>query len=406
MTPPKKTRRPHFCDTQPKDPAIRRFGQWPHVNQNFFAAYRRWLKETQCSPSTLNLYSVGARQAIGFLDKPYWMIDPVSDLDAVWSHLSTRPISPLTLSGYHKGLKKFAEFLCLKLHKDPARRSIHWDHYLGPLDPSLQIEIRSFLQHCQRAWKPDVQHERCLDKLSSLTASLRWMTQNKHLHSVPDLQPDLWYAYLDHRLAVGVSPITTNRELSALQHFVHFLQEQEKPVCERFLCIQRLDEGDKLPKDLPLELLRRLLAEIQTECFSSHIGYARLGHMDRAWFLLMLHCGLRSAEVRFLRLPDLDLSGRRLLLHQAKGLKDRVVFLSDAVTDALQAYLPLRGPADVLPEHVFIYRHRPLSKTYCFERLRTYGSRCGVRAHPHQLRHSCATLLLNAGAPVLSVQAL
>lgn len=39
-------------------------------------------------------------------------------------------------------------------------------------------------------------------------------------------------------------------------------------------------------------------------------------------------------------------------------------------------------------------------------RLHTYGRRCGAHITPHQLRHSCATLLLNAGAPVISVQAL
>ncbi len=42
----------------------------------------------------------------------------------------------------------------------------------------------------------------------------------------------------------------------------------------------------------------------------------------------------------------------------------------------------------------------------CLERLHTYGRRCELDATPHQLRHSCATLLLNAGAPVLTVQAL
>jgi hypothetical protein len=69
---------------------------------------------------------------------------------------------------------------------------------------------------------------------------------------------------------------------------------------------------------------------------------------------------------------------------------------------ALRAYLDVRGPAN--SDHVFIYRHQPLSVCYCSERLRTYGERCGLRVTPHQLRHSCATLLLNAGAPILTVQ--
>jgi hypothetical protein len=65
-----------------------------------------------------------------------------------------------------------------------------------------------------------------------------------------------------------------------------------------------------------------------------------------------------------------------------------------------------RCPADALPNNVFIFRHQPLSATYCYERLETYGDRCGVQVTPHQLRHSCATLLLNAGAPILTVQAI
>jgi hypothetical protein len=64
----------------------------------------------------------------------------------------------------------------------------------------------------------------------------------------------------------------------------------------------------------------------------------------------------------------------------------------------------MRGPRDALPEEVFIFHHQPLSRSYCGTRLRTYARQCGVKVTPHQLRHTCATLLLNAGAPVLSVQ--
>jgi site-specific recombinase XerD len=44
-----------------------------------------------------------------------------------------------------------------------------------------------------------------------------------------------------------------------------------------------------------------------------------------------------------------------------------------------------------------------LSVTYFSQRLKTYARHCGVLAKPHQLRHLCATLLLNAGAPVPTV---
>jgi integrase len=168
------------------------------------------------------------------------------------------------------------------------------------------------------------------------------------------------------------------------------------------LRVELLDEGQRLPRDVPPEQLTRLLDAIESEANSPHGGARRTGRMDRAWFLLMLHSGLRTGEVRRLRLPHLDLKGCRVRVEQSKGLNDRIVCLGEGAVDALRTYLEGRGPAAT--DHVFVYCHRPLSRTYCHDRLETYGQRCGVRVTPHQLRHSCATLLLNSGAPILTVQ--
>jgi integrase len=177
-----------------------------------------------------------------------------------------------------------------------------------------------------------------------------------------------------------------------------------RAVCERFLLVEPLDIGFRIPKDVSLDGLRKLQTVIQTQANSSHMGYRRIGRLDLAWFLLMLHCGLRTCEVRNLKLQDVDWNSRRLRIEQSKGLKDRHIYLDDAVLKALQSYLAVRGQAEALPENVFVFRHAPLSRSYCFQRLETYGGRCGVKASPHRLRHSCATLLLNAGTPALSVQ--
>ncbi len=94
-------------------------------------------------------------------------------------------------------------------------------------------------------------------------------------------------------------------------------------------------------------------------------------------------------------------------IEQSKGLKDRLVPLSAVTVEALRAYLAERRlPNAETPENrlVFVHWQRGLNAQYCQMRLKWYGERCGVKASPHQLRHSCATLLLNAGAPVLTVK--
>ena len=64
---------------------------------------------------------------------------------------------------------------------------------------------------------------------------------------------------------------------------------------------------------------------------------------DRAMVMLMLRCGLRVEEVARLKLAALDLRRSQVFVHQGKGAKDWVVYLSDDAYEALVQYL--RGEA-------------------------------------------------------------
>jgi site-specific recombinase XerD len=395
----------HFKNFLPKDPALQRMGEWSSANCNFYASFRDWLKASGYSDSALNIYGSAARTAIGFLQKPYWTIDPDTDIARAKEYIAQRgDLRPSSRAGYSKGVNKLADYIRLRFHRPKKELQIRWQDNIGSLSSALQEDIQEFLRFCQHAWKAEQRHDRTCEKLYSLARPLRWMAQHRSLKDVTDLTPQVWYAYLDERIRTGIHPRTMNIELAALKHFVHFLQDNERPICERFLRVDYLDDGTSLPKDVLLDGLRKLQAAVQAEASSPNVGLSRLGTMDLAWFLLMLHCGLRSGEVRNLKMKDVEWDACRLRIEQSKGLKDRQIYLTQAVLGALRSYLAVRGPGEALPENVFIFRHAALSRTYCFQRLKTYGLRCGVKAAPHQLRHSCATLLLNAGAPALSLQ--
>jgi integrase len=399
-------RRPFIRHSGEYDPNLQYFRDWPTGNRGFYAGFYKWLKSSSYSASTLNIYCVGVRQALGFLKKPYWQIDPTADLASAWAYLQSRPTSQSTQEGYRKGLAKFGEYLRLRLKQPKPEKEIDLGYFLDELPGWLADRIKDYFTFSSRSWRPERRIQAGQGLLSRLTRSLRWIFARHPLRAFPELTPDVWYAYLDARLGEGISPTTVNNELLGLQSFLRFLNEQEIPICQRVLLLPLLEEAKRLPRDVPVQLLRQFYLEIQKDVASEHVGVHRMGVTDTAWFLLMLHCGLRTCEVRSLKLSDIDWEQRQVRIEQSKGLKDRFVYLSQAVIGSLKNYLDIRGPAEALPDHVFIFRHEPLSASYCYERLQTYGERCGVQITPHQHRHSWATLLLNAGAPILTVQAI
>ena len=89
-------------------------------------------------------------------------------------------------------------------------------------------------------------------------------------------------------------------------------------------------------------------------------------------------------------------------MRRGKGLKDRTVYLTERAAQAVNEYLPVRGMGPT--DHVFLYRNQALSKDLIHGRLQLAGNRVGVKVTAHQLRHTCATQLLNAGCRVTSIQ--
>lgn len=345
---------------------------------------------------------MAVRLALGLLDKPYYEIDPTADLDQVRDYLARRFDKTSTLATYHKGLAKLAEYLRQCQKQSPPSPEINWDRYLSSFPTWLADDLRTYILHRRRTWLPEQWHTLTLGLLNHLTSTLRGLIGDVPLTNLADLTPARWFDYVDLRLNAGIKLTTLNRELYDLQDFLRFVEELGRLICERMLNLKPLATGDQLPRDVPIDHLHRLSRQIEAETTIAQADTHYKAIVDRAWFWLMLHSGLRTCEIRRLRLNDLNLEVRQVRIEQSKGLQDRVVFLSQTGIEALKAYLALRCPAET--DHVFIYRHQPLKVGYCGRRLRLYRERCGIHITPHQLRFSSATLLLNAGTPILTVQ--
>lgn len=405
MTPSTGKRRHHFKSTIPQDPSITPFGKWPEANQKFLKNYRAWLQASGYGLHTLNLYTIAARHAIGYLDKPHGKIHPETDLERVRLHLRQGPLSASTQREYLQGLNKLAEYLREGQGK-PAVRRVNWAYHLNGLSEEVCEHVRDFVGYRQKNWRTEDRFKRTLGLVSQICTTLRWMNSVTPLKIVADITPQLWFAFLDEQMVQGYAPSSINCRLSHLQAFLRFLEESGVPICQRMLLVQPLKTGPRLPRDAPLSDLRLILRENERETQVEHAFLRRLGIMDRAWIHLMLYSGLRSCEVRRLQIEDISFENKRIRIEQSKGLKDRMVYMNSATMTALQTWLDVRKTIDPPSKHVFFHRRQPLTQRYAQIRLKRYGKRCGVEITPHQLRHSCATLLLNAGAPALSVQSL
>jgi integrase/recombinase XerC len=204
--------------------------------------------------------------------------------------------------------------------------------------------------------------------------------------------------------AEGIASVSINRALSSLRGFYRWLIRTGKRKDDPSSVIRNL----KTPKTLPVFLWEGEMSAFAELPEKEGILWPV---RDKALILAMYSAGLRISELFSLSVHELEdncLSARVI----GKGNKERYVFFSEEAGRAMREYLPARSAMikEAFPtDRVFINRRGgPLSVAGIRWIINQYGNRSGLdkHIHPHALRHSFATHLVNSGCDVRLVQEL
>ncbi|RPE79808.1 tyrosine recombinase XerC [Vulcaniibacterium tengchongense] len=195
----------------------------------------------------------------------------------------------------------------------------------------------------------------------------------------------------------GLSPKSLQRRLSACRSFYAWLVKQGRLAASPAAAIRSPKAPRKLPQVLDPDEAAALV-EVPTD--------APLGRRDRALLELFYSSGLRLSELCALRWRDLDLDDG-LVTVLGKGGKQRSVPVGSYARAALAAWRAESGAAAEAP--VFPGRGGgPITPRAVQLRLRLLAQRQGLfkRVHPHLLRHSFASHVLESSGDLRGVQEL
>jgi len=381
--------------------------QWPPENVRLLEKYAAWLLEggTAEYPAQ-NLYLPMAGHILGLNPVPHAQINLGSDLEKAMQYVQAKGVGAYWLSACRNGLEKFKRFLRLERGLGEPLRSKPFDvaaHTQG-LPAWLVSELQRYQRIQQKNWRParfDQNERGFWNKHGQIW---RFLCLERGVEQFSDLKRQYILDYIDHLLQANYALATINTQIHILRSFLLFLQQEGCAVHPALLRVPSMKLPEPLPKYLTDEQVRALRLEI--ECAlreATNPAERRQALLDQALFYLLWQGGLRVCEVEDLRLDDLDLAAGRLNIRNSKGMKDRTIYLAPGLLRALREYLAVRGQRS--GDHVFLYRNAPLEKSLVRSRLKTIGIRAGVKVHPHRLRHTCGSQLLNAGCRITSIQA-
>jgi integrase/recombinase XerD len=177
-----------------------------------------------------------------------------------------------------------------------------------------------------------------------------------------------------------------------------FRYAEHRNLCRRGLAdtitAPRMYRHEGLPSAPSWEEVQRVLADSE--------GDRPTSIRDRAILMLLAVYGLRSGEVRSLRLEDIDWENDRLRVCRSKARRTQTFPLPATVANSILRYLREVRPRSEFREVFLTLRTplRPLGSSAVFEIVRRHWRSLGPSIRPrgpHALRHACATRLINCG---------
>ncbi len=198
----------------------------------------------------------------------------------------------------------------------------------------------------------------------------------------------------------NLSNTSLARNFSALRSLYYYLIEFHQFSNNPFVGVKTGKSTRNLPEFLFYNEIELLFEAIETS--------DDLGLRNRAMFELMYASGLRVSELINLKLKQLDLIARTVLV-LGKGQKERMVPFHQEALYWLKAYLAVRANLTSENEILFVNAQgKPLTSRGIQYILNQIVLKAGLnmQVHPHMLRHSFATHLLDNGADLRIIQEL
>jgi integrase/recombinase XerD len=219
----------------------------------------------------------------------------------------------------------------------------------------------------------------------------------RYYQKSPDqLRPEHIRQYQAHLFTERkLGAIAVAQQLSALRFF--FLHTLKRPWMLEGMAMPK--HPFCLPEVLSREEVERLIQGARSP-------------LHRVWLLILYATGMRREELVRLKVSDID-SGRMLIhIRQGKGRKDRDVMLSPRLLEELRDYWRRVQPKPktyLFPsKDPHQKRDLPMQAKSVFDAVQQAARRAGLEkhVHPHTLRHSFATHLLESGADLRTIQLL
>ena len=192
--------------------------------------------------------------------------------------------------------------------------------------------------------------------------------------------------YIEYDQDRGMKINTIIGRLRVIYAFVRFMVERDILPMELLQKKIHIKQPEVLPKGIPSEDIEALLTAISKV-------------RDRALILLLLRTGMRIGELLNVKVADIILSEKKILLYVGeKNFEGRVVYFSEDAEAALAAWLQLRNEQK---EYLFYSPAREnisyVSAWMIMRNLLTKAELRGKGYSLHSLRHTFATTMLNAG---------